>query len=100
MPLKLADYFGIVASIFLIFIPFPQFYHTYKLKSAHDLSTAYLIFQMIANGTFLVYGILIDDPYVISSNAILIFEVFILLILKYYYQYKKNKININTQSFV
>lgn len=94
MVLKTSDYFGIVASILLILIPFPQFYHTYKRKSAKDLSTVYLAFQMIANSIFMIYGILIKDPYVISSNCVLIFENILLVILKYYYEYTNKKIEV------
>ena len=82
----IAIYFGITASILLPLIPFPQLYQIYRTKTAKDISIVYIVFQIIANAVFLVYGSLKYDLYVIIPNTLLIFFNIIMACMKYYYQ--------------
>lgn len=89
--LELADYFGIATSIFLPIMPIPQIVHTFRTKSAKDINILYILFQIIANSTFLIFGILRKEMFVMIPNAALIFLNIVIIFLKYYYQifYKK-----------
>jgi len=88
---RTANVIGSVSSVLLSFIPLPQLYHTYQKKSADGLSIIYILFQIMANLLFLIYGVLVEDRYIISSNTSLIFLNIVLIFMKYYYQYIGNK---------
>jgi len=90
MGFGLSDYIGLISSILLIIMPLPQLWQTYKLKSAKDISIWYILLQMLANGLFMVFGIIQNELYVIMPNGCLLGWNVILIIMKYYYLYKMN----------
>jgi uncharacterized protein with PQ loop repeat len=84
--------FGIISSILLILIPVPQIIHTIKERDASQLSLYFILFQILANSVFCIYGIIILDVFLIVANSCLVIENIFLLFLKNYY------FNINNQS--
>ena len=70
----------------------PQIYKTYKTKRTDDISIYFMILQMITSIFCLTYSILLNENPLIISNAILFFELLLLLIGKilFSYIYKKN----------
>jgi MtN3 and saliva related transmembrane protein len=81
--LEASDYVGLLAAIFLMCIPIPQLWKTIKTKSSGDISLWYIIMQIIANGTFMIYGYMVGDIYLIISNTFLVICNIFLIGLKY-----------------
>ena len=88
MSFELSDYIGLFSSILLIIMPLPQLWRTYKSKSAQEISIWYILLQMMANGLFMVFGIIRNELFVILPNGCLLGWNVILIIMKYYYLHK------------
>ena len=86
------DVVGYLAGCFLVSNLIPQIIHTYKTKSAVDISFVFLFMTLNTCILFLTYGILINANPLIISNAIVLFEGFILLYFRILYG-KKDEIN-------
>lgn len=76
---------GSAAAALTTFSFIPQIIKVYKHKSAKDVSLTTLI--QLASGVFLwiIYGIYLKDPIIISANSITLISLMILLYLWFYY---------------
>jgi uncharacterized protein with PQ loop repeat len=84
--LEPTDYVGALGAMFLIFIPLPQIWRTYRTGSAGGLSLWYLLVQIITNGLFTAYGFLKDDLFIWIPNVSMVICNLILILLKYIYR--------------
>jgi MtN3 and saliva related transmembrane protein len=84
--LSITDYLGIIVSILIPIIPLPQIWTIYRTKTAKDLSTCYILLQIVANSVFMTFGILKNDPYIVIPNAMIIFLNLVILSQKYWYR--------------
>ena len=66
----------------------PQIYRTYTSKSAHDISLLMLINFLVCSLSWVMYGILINDFCVWSTNAVWFACSLFLLALKIRYDKK------------
>lgn len=85
--------FGIISTILLILIPIPQILHTLRQQDASQLSLYFILFQILANLFFCIYGIIISDIFLIISNGMLVLQNLFLLFLKNYYHMKNNNMS-------
>ena len=94
---KVAEYFGIIASILLPIMPIPQIIKIIRIKSGKELSIYYILFQLLANSCFLIFGALKNEIYVIIPNALLIFMNIVIIVMKYFFDicYDKSHYNDN-----
>jgi MtN3 and saliva related transmembrane protein len=87
------NYVGLLATLFLIFIPLPQLWKTIKTKSTRDLSIWYIIIQLLANSSYALYGILMNDPFVYVSNIIVVICNIVMIMLKCVYDNRTDNID-------
>ena len=94
---KVAEYFGIITSILLPIMPIPQIIKIIRIKSGKELSIYYILFQLLANLCFLIFGALKNEIYVIIPNALLIFMNIVIIVMKYFFDicYDKSHYNEN-----
>ena len=78
-------YIGMISSILLAITPFFQVVTTIRMKSAKDLSTYFMMAQIIASIGFTIYGVLINEIWIIIANTSLVLANVILIVLKYYF---------------
>jgi len=82
------EIFGLIAGAITICGFIPQIVKGYKTKKLGDLSYLLNIFISIGMFMWLIYGVHINSPAIIISNAIgLILNIFLIL-MKYYYSRK------------
>lgn len=81
---------GYIAGMLLVINPIPQIYRTLKTKKAEDISIYFLILQMLTCIFFLTYGILLTESPIIIANSIVLFELIILISIRYLFSFKNN----------
>ena len=81
---------GYLAGCFLVSNLIPQIIHTFKTKSATDISYLFLFMCLNTSILFLIYGILISSDPLIISNTIVLLEAFILVYFRILYGKKEN----------
>lgn len=78
--------FGILGSITAASLFFPQVWASYKAKHTRDIAWFGIIIGML-NGVFwVIYGLLMQDPFIYVTNAILFLGAFLLMLLKRRYK--------------
>jgi MtN3 and saliva related transmembrane protein len=81
--------FGIIGSILLSFSFLPQCYRLLRRKSARDISVYYVLILVGGSFCLTVYGYGIKDPIVFILNLYATLANSELLLLKLYYDNKK-----------
>ena len=76
---------GFIASFTSVISLIPQIIKSYKTKSVRDLSVLMLINFVICSISWTIYGILIDAVSVWTTNIIMTFFSFVLLVFKFQY---------------
>ena len=66
---EIANFASIIGTFCGLFSRVPQVYHTYKTKSANDLSTNTMVINITANSCFLFYMI-VNEQYPIMINCL------------------------------
>ncbi len=84
--------FGIIGSVLLSFAFLPQCYRLLKTKSARDISAYYVLILVSGSFCLTVYGYGIRDSIVFILNLYATLANAELLLLKLYYDSKKENI--------
>jgi MtN3 and saliva related transmembrane protein len=84
---------GYIGCFLLIFSITPQIYKCIKTRCAEDISSLYIIFQIVTCIFCLLYGIILEAYPLIISNIVVFFELLFLLYASIYFT-KKNKLKI------
>ena len=79
------DIFGYIGAVLLCITLLPQIHQTYKTKKTRDISLFFMCLQILTCIFFLIYGIALDEDPLIISNSVVLFELFILLYAKIYF---------------
>ncbi len=76
---------GIMAGLFCTISFIPQVIKIFKTKNTRDLSL--VTFSMLSLGVFLwlIYGILIKEPPIIGSNAVILILSLLIVVMKIRY---------------
>ena len=80
-----------IASVMLSILLVPQVWTTYKTKKVDGISSLFLYFEFITVTLWIIYGIgfIIEDNIdglpIIIANSALLFNVIILIVMKYIY---------------
>ena len=83
---QLASVFGVLGAITASCLFFPQVWKSYKTKDTTSLSWNGIVVGFL-NGVFwLLYGILIVDPFIYITNSLYLVGAALLLCLKYRYK--------------
>lgn len=82
---------SIVASATSIVSLIPQIIHTYRTRSAKDLSLLMLINFLICSLSWIVYGILTQTWTVWMTNVMMTIFTVVLIVLKIWYTPKKGE---------
>lgn len=77
---------GYTTTFFISTIHVPQIIHTYKLKSATEISWGFIFNNMAVGFLSTTYGLLINKPPLYIANAISIVNTSILVFMKYKYK--------------
>jgi len=78
----LTTIFGSLGAITAASLFFPQVWRSYKTKRTKDIAWFAIGIGML-NGVFwTTYGLLLSDPFIYVTNAILFIGAFLLLVLK------------------
>ena len=85
------DIIGYIGCFLLISSITPQIYKCIKTKCAEDLSSLYILFQIITCIFCLSYGIILNALPLIISNSVVFFELLFLLYASIYYIKKSTK---------
>jgi len=80
---------GILVSIISITYNFPFAYRILKNGSARDVDPYFLSMRAVGTILYIIYGILINDIYVIISNVIPLVSTTIVIIVKVLNKYKR-----------
>ena len=64
----------------------PQVLKSWRSKSVDDLSWLMILIQLGANSSWLGYGIILRDPVIITTDALVLSILFVLAAVKYKYQ--------------
>jgi MtN3 and saliva related transmembrane protein len=86
---NLFELLGVTGSLIVCGSVIPQIVRTYRTKSAHDLSIAYLAILMTGILMLMVYAIYIRDFVFIFGNTLSILSVGILMGLWKRYRYRR-----------
>jgi len=76
---------GYIGCTLLVFAFIPQVYHVFHYKSANDISSYFLILQIITCIVMIVYSILIEQIPLIFANIAIFIQIILLVIGKYKY---------------
>ena len=87
MPLTGVEILGYVAGLITAFTFLPQVIKTWKTKSAKDVSMAMFIIAFTNQILWLLYGILIANWVIISTNAVMLGMTGIMIGLKVKYNH-------------
>lgn len=79
------DVAGGIASVTAMVGFTPQIYKVYKTKSAKDISALMVLNFLVCSLAWIVYGILVDAPYLFVTNIVAGIIDSILLGQKFYY---------------
>lgn len=88
MQLSGVEILGYVAGLLTAFTFLPQVIKTWKTRSAKDVSLAMFIIAFTNQVMWLVYGILIENWVIISTNAVMLGMTGIMISLKLKYNHK------------
>jgi MtN3 and saliva related transmembrane protein len=83
------DYFTIVgttAALFTTISFFPQVVKIWTTKSTQDISLVTFLVFCIGAVLWLIYGIMLNDIPIITTNSIIIFQALIILVFKIRYK--------------
>ena len=78
----LTPIFGMIGSICAASLFFPQVYSSYKTKQTKDLAWFSIIIGMVNGVSWVLYGLIKNDPFIYVTNTILFIGIFLLMILK------------------
>ena len=81
----LTDAVGYMAMLCASLIHVPQLVHTYRTKSAGDLSWGFVASYMVVCSLNTTYGLLIHRVPIYTANLVCLFNVALLGIMKYKY---------------
>ncbi len=87
MPLSGVEILGYVAGLITAFTFLPQVIKTWKTKSAKDVSMAMFVIAFTNQVLWLLYGLLIDNWVIISTNALMLVMTGIMIGLKVKYNH-------------
>ena len=87
MPLSGVEILGYVAGLITAFTFLPQVIKTWKTKSAKDVSMAMFLIAFTNQVLWLLYGLLIDNWVIISTNALMLVMTGIMIGLKVKYNH-------------
>jgi MtN3 and saliva related transmembrane protein len=73
---------GTIASLLTISAFAPQVYRSWHTRSTHDLSYGTLILLVAQSVAWLTYGVLLTDPPLILTNAIVFAFAILILVAK------------------
>ena len=79
---------GYCAAVIITFLQMPRVTHTYKKKSADQLSWGMIILNILASILWLTYGVILNKPPIYISNIIYFMANIIITIMKI--KYKNN----------
>jgi MtN3 and saliva related transmembrane protein len=80
---------GLSAAILTMFSFIPQIIKVLKTKSAKDVSVFTILQLMTGVCLWIVYGVHLKDPIIITANAITLISLVVLLFLYFNYGAKK-----------
>jgi MtN3 and saliva related transmembrane protein len=83
---------GTIAALLTTCSFFPQIYRSWKIRSTVSLSWNMLMLSITAASFWICYGILLKDPIIILSNAIMGSLKLSLVLLKWKNQYESNSL--------
>ena len=83
---------GIIAGVLILSGWVPQIFKGYKTKRLNDVSSYLMICIFAGAVLWLVYGIEIDDVYIIGVNVAAMFLTMTVLSMKLKYEKKSNSI--------
>lgn len=79
------DIFGYIGALLLSITLLPQIHQTYKTKQTRDISLVFMCLQILTCVFFLIYGIALSELPLIIANSVVLFQLFILLYAKLYF---------------
>jgi len=79
---------GVAAGVLILTGWVDQIYKGYKSKSLKDVSSFLLIFISAGAILWLIYGIIVEDVFIIGTNIAAILLMFIVLVMKKKYDRK------------
>ena len=82
---------GYAAMAFISVIHMPQLVHTFRIKSAKELSWGLIFTSAMVSGLSTSYGLIIDKPPLYVANAISGTQVLLLACMKRRYTYTTSK---------
>ena len=65
---------GYIAGFFTSIPLFPQIYKSYKTKSTKDLSSLFILFEIIGSTLWITYGFLNSDVPLLISSILFLFS--------------------------
>ena len=83
-----ADYLGYAAGALTAFTFLPQVIKTWQSKSAKDVSLNMFIIDFVNEIMWLVYGFMLDNWVIISTNAVMLLMSGFMIALKVKYNHQ------------
>lgn len=89
---------GILGAVILSLLLIPQIITTIKTKYTDGISGVFLLLETLLSINFIIYGVLIDDIYIMLANSLAGVASIILIYLKIIYSNNSNENNNSTDN--
>ena len=89
---------GVASMVCLSTIHLPQIAHTYRIKSAREISWGFLATNLAVSCLSATYGVLIDQPPLYIANAVCFGNTLVLLGMKCFYGKTSRKVAISADA--